>query len=130
MAIFEEIRLRWDGREFVVTPDRVMACIAKIEDHITLVELKGYAERGTAPLGKLASAFAAVLRHAGARVTDEEVYAGMFRSGAMQTQCKVAIETLLLMMIPPQSLQDAVAGEDAPTGKVRAAAPSSRKRSR
>jgi hypothetical protein len=120
MAIFEEIRLRWDGREFVVTPDRVMACIAKIEDHITLVELKGYAERGTAPLGKLASAFAAVLRHAGARVTDEEVYAGMFRSGAM----------LLLMMIPPQSLQDAVAGEDAPTGKVRAAAPSSRKRSR
>lgn len=109
MPLFEEVRLKWNGAEYVIPPDNVLTAIAKIEDVLTLGELANYQGRGRLPLAKLAIAFGAVLRHAGCRVKDEEVYAVMFGNGGqdLQRESYVAVFTLQRMMIPPPSLQAA-----------------------
>jgi len=113
MAIFEEVVLTWNGTEYRIEPTKVMGAIAKVEEIITLKELGEYAQKGDAPMAKLAMAFGSVLRYAGARVGDDEVYAGMF-GGANQTSASTSISNLLTMMIPPSVLQS-------PKGKVQAA---------
>jgi hypothetical protein len=114
MSIFEEVVLSWDGVEYKIDPERVMGAIAKVEEIITLRELSEYAQKGDAPMAKLAMAFASVLRYAGAKVRDEEVYSGMF-SGSGQKSAIGSISVLLQMMIPPSALK---MGNDqaAPTG--------------
>jgi len=122
MAIFEEIRLSWNGREYKIPPDRVMQAIAKIEDHVTLVELHTYGLNGTAPLAKLSMAYAALLQHAGADVNADDVYASMFVSGEMQKNMIDATQTMLMLMIPPQHLLkkgDESVGKSTATGGAR-----------
>ena len=71
MSIFEEVVLSWDGVEYKIDPERVMGAIAKVEEIITLRELSEYAQKGDAPMAKLAMAFASVLRYAGAKCIQE-----------------------------------------------------------
>lgn len=126
--IFEKIMLQWDGREYVIQPTDVMQCLAKIEDVVTLVELNNMAQKHTLPLAKLSQAFSIVLRHAGAEVSADEVYAGMFGGdGEMQKRAQAAVMTLLTMMIPPQHLRR-TAEETATRGKVKAASKGSLKK--
>lgn len=112
---FEEVRITWKDREYRIPPDQVMRCIAKIEDIITLTELQRYSEAKTIPFAKIALAFGAVLRHAGAQVNDFEVYRAMF-SEALDAEDKpldeggkylVAVEAvhkLMVLMLPPDYL--------------------------
>lgn len=65
----------------------------------TLAELQRYSQKETAPVGKLAMAYGAVLRYAGARVDDDEVYSGLFTSGAPQQAIMQSITVLLAMMV-------------------------------
>jgi hypothetical protein len=117
MAIFEEVSLRWGGEEYKIEPTKVMGAIARVEEVITLKELGEYAQKGDAPMAKLAMAFASVLRYAGARVSDDEVYAGMF-GGESQTSALASITVLLQMMIPPSAYKQVAKGnaQAAPTG--------------
>lgn len=126
MAIFEKINLHWKERDYVIQPDDVLQCIAKIEDVITLADLHHYGTNGRVPLAKLSMAYAAVLRHAGAVVDADEVYAAMFKGADMQRRTSKAIETLLLMMIPPEALRKSSPTEQ-PAGKARAASGSSKR---
>lgn len=107
----DDITLTWNGQEHVIPAERLMVAIAKIEDVITLTELFDHAQRGNAPMAKLSMAFGSVLRLSGAKVTDREVYNGMFSDGGGSVQ--VAVETLLAMMLPPESFRDDSQGEDA-----------------
>ena len=116
MSLFEKIALSWQGREYSIPPDGVMQCIAKIEDVITLAQLHQAVVSQSMPLGKLSMAYGALLRHAGARVTDEDVYAGMFKGGDMVKRAIEAIHTLQMLMIPPEHLK-------ATAGKAAAGAP-------
>lgn len=99
---FDDARFTWKGQTFVIPANAILGAIARVEDVFTFHELLAYSGRQTAPIGKLAEAFGAVLRYAGANVTNDEVYEGMFGSlaegqgGAAQT----AIRTLALMMVP------------------------------
>lgn len=119
MAVFEEVTLSWEGRSYTIAPDRLMQAIARIEDTLTLAELHDYAQRGTAPLGKLAIAYAAALRHAGGQVTSDQVYAGMFRRGqdgvSVEQAALAAINGLLAMMLPPGV--SGAAAPETPPGK-------------
>ena len=117
MRVFEDVNLAWKGREYKIESTKVMGAIAKIEEVITLKELGEYANRGDAPMAKLAMAFASVLRYAGAKVGDDEVYAGMF-SGESGASVMESLSSLLAMMIPPNALQSKKEGNDqaAPTG--------------
>jgi hypothetical protein len=105
MTAFDPIVIGWAGREYTIPSRNVMRAIARIEDVVTLVELQQYAQRGTMPMAKIADAYASVLRFAGAQVTGEDVYAGMFGGeGDTETQANVlaAITGLQEMMMPPE----------------------------
>lgn len=129
-TIFEKIRLIWNGKEYSIPPDQVMMCIAKVEDVITMKELAEIAEKKSLPLGKISMAFGAVLRHAGADVSDEEVYDGMFKGGAAQRQGLQAINALLSMMVPPKHLRGTEEPEPGKDGAARARDRLSKKRTK
>jgi hypothetical protein len=135
MGAFEDIELPWSGKTFVIKSNRVMGAIARIEDVITLAELQAYAVKGAAPIAKLSMAYAAVLRYAGAQVTDEEVYEKSFVGGREQEAMVMAIMNLMKMMLPASArarmeaaLNDADGEEDADPGNSPAAAKASSKR--
>ena len=102
MGIFNELNLTWKGTEYTVEADNILRLIAKVEDVITLNELYSYSQRGAAPLAKLASAFGIVLRYAGAKVADDEVYKTIVNGGS--DAAIVATRTILTMMLPPENL--------------------------
>ena len=51
---------------------------------------------------KIASAFGAALRFAGANVTDEEVFEGMFSDEQNATNAITALRLLVVIMVPPR----------------------------
>lgn len=117
MARFEPIDLAWGGVAFTVPADQVLKAIALIEDHVTFDELQAAANRGTIPLAKVSNAFAAVLRMVGAKVSADDVYAGMFTAGDTRDKTTLAIVALMSMMIPPLHLrQDLTGNPPAPAG--------------
>jgi hypothetical protein len=122
MAIFEEVRLEWGGKEHVIPPDRIMGAIAVVEELVTFVELSHELQTRQFRLGRLAQAYAALLGYAGAKVSTEEVYAALFRrDGADETlRAASAVVTLLMIMVPPAAREKATAPAEeagAPAGK-------------
>ena len=107
MRAFEDITLNWDGTDHTIPANRVLGAIARIEEVITAHELQTYAQAGTLPMARLAQAFGAVLRYAGAKVTDEDVYVGMFTNTAKVPAVHAACDTLLVMMVPPGAIDEA-----------------------
>lgn len=108
-----------------------MGAIARIEDVLTLKEIHDAASmRGTVKLARVASAYGAVLRYAGAKVTDEEIYSGMFGGeGAGQQRITESLTTLLAMMIPPSRTPVTQSGNGS-RRESSAARPSSSKRTK
>jgi hypothetical protein len=101
----QDVTFTWKGEEYRVEAREVLPLIARVEEVITLGELADASSTGKVPIAKLSKAFAVALRYAGAKVTDEEMYAGMFAGGNM-VAVRMAIMALLGMMIPPEYLQD------------------------
>lgn len=101
MSLFSDVTLHYGEDDYVVKADQVMRLIAIIEDHISLGELTR--EQGP-PFGKLASAYSAALRFAGCRVSDEQVYAGLFGDDASRDSAD-AVTGLLFLMVPPSTYQ-------------------------
>jgi hypothetical protein len=108
MSIFKKVELTWGGQEFEIPPEKVMGAIAVVEEIVTLQDLVGYAQKNSHPMSKMARAYGELLRYAGAKVTDEEVYLGMF-PGNDKASVIESIGILLTMMIPPDHLKKAAA---------------------
>lgn len=105
MGAFDDVELEWAGKTYTIPANKVMGAIARIEDVMTLGELISYMERETAPFGKIAAAYGAVLRYAGCKVSDEDVYSGIFAAatpGEVQSLVITSLTTLLAMMMPRQ----------------------------
>jgi hypothetical protein len=121
-SVFTDIELEWEGRLFIIKPHKVMGAIARIEEHITLAELQAYSQKGTAPLAKLCMAYGAVLRYAGAAVSDDAVYAKAFDEPEAQQVVMTAVMNLMQMMLPAQArarLQELMnAPDEAPDGET------------
>ena len=97
-----DVRLTWKGTTYTIPSDQVVMAVAQVEDYLTLDELARYAASGRAPLGKLSTAYAALLRYAGASdVTDREVYQGMFSDEDEAEAAVNATQGLLRLMLPP-----------------------------
>jgi hypothetical protein len=126
-AIFDDIRLGWKGVPFVIPASRLMGALARVEDIVTLDELQRFAARKTAPMAKLALAYASLLRYAGCFVTDEQVYQEMVRSNDGVT-VMTAINGLMSMMLPPVREEDLK--KEAPSGNSPSAAKSSKRSKR
>lgn len=105
MNPFEDITIEWSGTPYVISANKVMGAISRIEEVVTLEELGRFHARGTAPLIKLCQAYGTVLRYAGAKVTDEEIYAGIFTDQG-KARVLASVSTLMMMMVPP-SVRDA-----------------------
>jgi|TARA_Y100000310_G_C20701393_1_gene830264 hypothetical protein len=104
--LFEDVTLVWKGEDYIIPANQVMRLIAKIEDIITLGRLSA----GDPPFGKVSQAFGVALRHSGANVTDEEVYAALFDSEGVSVIA--AVELLLMMMMPPEAMRKAEAAQE------------------
>jgi hypothetical protein len=121
MGVFQDIELVWEGNVYTIRSHRVMGAIARIEDVITMHELKAFSDRATYPLGKLCKAYAAVLQYAGARVSDEAIYELAFTGVAAQEAVIQGVMNLMKMMVPAAArakMEAAMAGgEDAPAGE-------------
>jgi hypothetical protein len=98
--MFEPIKLKWDGRDVIIPPERVLGAIATVEEHLTLLDI-AHLSRSPKP-GKVAMAFAALLRYAGIEVEDDLVYSAMCDPDlANPGEITGSISTIILMMIPP-----------------------------
>ena len=112
MGCFDDVVIGYDGAEYTVPAGRVMGLIEAIEAHITLDQLLGGEGMQRA---KMAKAYAAAIKYAGGKVTQEEVYQSFFSDGLPAVQ--EAIMALLAMMIPPEQLRDKMPVGDADTKK-------------
>ena len=109
--MFEPVTLQWKGEAFTVPADRQMVLIAKIE-----AALSG--DSGRQPLGilmqidgpsyaELARAFGAALRHAGAEVSDSEVYLSIqedlaaLKPNDVTAKIQTAVVSIITIMSPP-----------------------------
>jgi len=121
MQGFEPVTLTWQGTENTVPAERQMLLIAKIED--ALIGDSGkqaisvlFAKEGP-PHSRLAMAFGAALRHAGAAVSDDAVYLSIQDDIANKSKAQkaVAIQSAiiaLLSIISPPAAR-ALTGRDA-----------------
>ena len=99
-GVFSDIEVEWNGDIYTIKSHRVMGAISRIEDVITMPELQVYASKGTAPVGKLCMAFGSVLRYAGAKVKDEDVYGKLFAGEEQQQAIMMSITNIMKMMMP------------------------------
>jgi len=133
MSVFKEIKIGFGGKEYTIPPDRVMGAIGRVEGVITMGEVAAMAQspKSDLKLSRLASAYGELLRYAGADVSDDQVYVGMFGDGGA-VAVTVALTELLALMMPPDALKKA---QGKPPGEAnrqarRAASSLSRKRSK
>lgn len=107
MAIFDDIEFEWEGVPYTLAGDsKIMKVLAAVEDHITISELITQQQSGNVPLAKLSAAYATMLRFAGARVSDAEVYRGMWQGMADSSSIATAITALLAIMVPPGTMDE------------------------
>lgn len=117
MSIFKEIGLSWKGKEYVVSPDKVMGLIEVIEDILTLEEMNIVSG---IKRSKISKAYASAIRYAAQNssprqecsITQQDVYESLFsiEDGGNIGQI---INSLLFMMVPPKHLQDNSGNEKA-----------------
>lgn len=100
MSIFKDVTITWGGKDFVVPAERVMGLVCVVEDAVTIEDLCG---GNGVKRGKTAKAFAAALNYAGCAVSEQDVYSVLFAGGGVAVTA--VINSLLMMMIPPEHLQ-------------------------
>lgn len=118
MSLFRDVPVKWGDEEFIIPANRVMGAIAVIEEVLTLDELGSMAQRKSASLAKLSMAYGNLLRYAGKKIDDSEVYSAIFENDG-QAVVMIAIAGLCELMIPDnvrKQVPQAVKG--APVGNV------------
>ena len=118
MSIFEPVTLEWHGKTYTIPADNILPLVADIESKITFMELaQAMQDQIKMPIATLSMVYGKVLRHAGAPVSDEEVYAGMFGADENKEAVSEGIMTMLRMMTPPGVMEQAEKLVDNPPQK-------------
>ena len=104
MSFGAPVTLTYNDKQYEIPADSILPLIAQIEDVITLSQLIDTQKPSPA---KLSMAFGIALRHAGAKVTDSEIYASVFKSGSASAMTQ-AVAGLMALMIPPVDIQNKV----------------------
>lgn len=115
---FKDIEFEWEGKVYPLRSDKsIMRAIAIAERHLTLHELVQYQHvRKTLPIMAISEAWGAVLRYAGAEISDAAVYRRLSRGGEGQAEAThQAFISLLMLMIPEDSASAANGKEPIPT---------------
>jgi hypothetical protein len=98
MAIRKELKLNWQGTEYkcLIT----MSVIDRIEDELNLILMMEQTRKGDVRFAKVARLFAILLNEAGADVTTDEVYHGMFDGGAQLDDVVVLLSQVFTVIFP------------------------------
>lgn len=114
MRGFDDVTLAWQGVEYTVPANAQMMLIAKIEDALSgdtgQQALSVLFRREGPPYSRLAAAFGAALRHAGARVTDAEIYLSIqsdlvSKTNSQKTEAIQSCIMALLSIISPPAIE-------------------------
>lgn len=101
MSIFEPIKLQWQGKDYEIPADRVMRVLQALEAEGFGLAVLGQM-RQQMQMARIATAYALILRLAGASATDADVYAAMFADpDDMANVVATALNTLEAMFVPP-----------------------------
>lgn len=102
MQGFSDVTLGWQGDSFTVPANRQLMLIAKIEDALAgdggEQAIAVLFRKNGAPHSRLAAAYGAALRYAGADVTDEAVYLSIQSDIATQSSKAVAASVQRMLM--------------------------------
>lgn len=109
MQGFEDVTLGWKGETYTIPANRQMGLVARIEDALSgdtgRQAISILMQKEGPPYSRLAAAFGAALRYAGANVTDEEIYVSIMedfsKSQALVVAKLQAVIVALLMVIAP-----------------------------
>lgn len=111
---FEPVTLGWRGEDYMIPAEKVLSLVAVIEDQLAgpsgLPAVVVLTNKPGPTHARLARAFGAALRFAGATVTDDEVYLSIQsdivegRADAAVT-IQGAIMALLAIVSPPAALK-------------------------
>lgn len=114
MRGFDDVTLAWQGVEYTIPANAQMMLIAKIEDALSgdsgQQALSVLFRREGPPYSRLAAAFGAALRHAGARVTDGEIYLSIqsdlvTKTNSQKTEAIQSCIMALLSIISPPAIE-------------------------
>lgn len=81
------IRMNWRGAAYVIPAHRAFEIGAEVEDIVTLGEIGTWGNR--VPFFKVAKCYGAMLRFAGAKVTDAEVHGDIMASLGIAGKARV-----------------------------------------
>lgn len=83
-AVYQDILLEWKGVEYTIKPS--MRLMQDIEQKFSISRVAHRITQGDAPLSHMAAIVGAMLRSAGAEVTDDEVFAELMQGDAQAVQ--------------------------------------------
>lgn len=100
-AIYEEISITWEGKEYTVKP--TYALINRIEGQgVSIAGVVNRVQRGEPPMSHIALIFAMLLQAGGCRVSPEDVYAFMHSEGCDRDQIGQIVTLALTAFFPKQ----------------------------
>lgn len=102
--MFDDIEIEYNGKTRTIKANEVMRCIAKVEQAVSLPDLVEFMQSGKPRMASLAIGYAALLNYAGFKVTEAQVYAGMFGDNDKVVSAIEATSALLSLMIPPSAM--------------------------
>lgn len=133
MSQFDDVKIKWAGREYTVPSRRMMEAIARIEEHLTLADMAAAAEQRRMPMAKIAMAFASVLNmvkpEQAPQFESEDIYAKMMTI-TDAVQVRDLLSSLLGMMVPRSTLLASAGATTEGNAPAAVASRSSKKRSK
>lgn len=101
MSLRTKLELNWQGKEYPLLV--TMEVIDRVEDKISAAALLAQMSTGDVRLSHVAKFLALVLSEAGANVTQEQVYIGMFEDGEHTIQSAQEMVGLVASAFFPQA---------------------------
>jgi len=118
-AIYEEVRINWDGEEYKITPTYRM--IQQIEQNISIAGVSARIASGNPPISHMAEIIAILLRNAGAKVSPDKVYEVMLTE---MTDKEIGDMTSIIMSaFVPRSKNSDSPGKNSEPGKKKRGRP-------
>lgn len=108
MAILKHVKLTWNGSVYDVAV--TMALINRIEENVNLMRLATRLQSADPPLSQVAVVFAHLLNAGGCKVTDAEVWTGMFQGGEQTPIQVIEAATAALACVFPDFKVKALEG--------------------
>lgn len=83
-AVYQDILMEWEGVEYTIKP--TMRLMQDIEQKFSISRVAHRITQGDVPLSHMAAIVGAMLRSAGAKVTDDDVFSELMQGDAQVVQ--------------------------------------------